>query len=419
MQLLRPSLLDGHVGYYIFALLALLFSYALLIEYHQYTKLVAFDDVERNATVLQIYQKEKDNKPYLLLKTRLDNGVILYTATKQKYQNILHQKVRLQIWAKATFLEYLRGFYSYSKIREVYSVNSLKSHLLDTINKQHKSSQMQEIYGALFLAQGMSAELQTKLSALGISHLLAISGFHLGVLSMLVVGLLYFPYQLLQSRYFPFRSRHRDLFILSGLTLLAYLLFLGLIPSLLRAFVMLLIGYLFFDRGLKVLSMQTLLFTVLMILALFPKLFFSMGLWLSVMGVYFIFLYFTYFSSLNKIVQFVLLPTWVYLMMLPVSLYIFQTFSLLHPLSILWTLLFTLFYPLSGIMHFFGYGNYLDTPIIGLLNSVSIEKLTFVHTSIFALFSVSALAAMRCKSALIVSTFIALCIFIGAIYQVT
>ncbi|QOY53011.1 hypothetical protein [Candidatus Sulfurimonas baltica] len=54
------------------------------------------------------------------------------------------------------------------------------------------------------------------------------------------------------------------------------------------------------------------------------------------------------------------MPFWVYILMLPFSLAIFGSFSIYHPLSILWTTLFTLFYPLSILLHFIGFGDLFD-----------------------------------------------------------
>jgi len=418
MFLLRPSLLDGRSWYTFLALLFVIFSYSLLIEYHQYTKLSQFDDTYTNAVVLQESPREKEGKPYLVLKARLDNGTTFFTSVKPQKKPLVGKEVKLHVWMKADFLDYLKGFYLYSRLIEVYDTKSFKSKVNDAIKKQHTDVWMQEMYGALFLAEGMSSGLREKLSTLGVSHLLAISGFHLGVLSFVIFIILLLPYTFLQNRFFPYRSRNRDLFIISTFILLMYLIFLGSVASLLRAFVMLMIGYFFHDRGLKIVSMQTLLLTVLVIFALFPKLIFSMGLWLSVVGVYFIFIFLLHFSQLSKVWQFVLLPSWVYLMMLPLSLYIFHAFSLWHPVSVLWSMLFTLFYPLSALMHFIGFGNYADGILLELFHRVSVVKLTTVHTEFIILYGLVSLMAMRYKTALYLLVAMALSIFGVAVYQV-
>jgi competence protein ComEC len=128
--------------------------------------------------------------------------------------------------------------------------------------------------------------------------------------------------------------------------------------------------------------MQTLLITVLLLIALFPRLFFSIGFWLSISGVFYIFLFLIYFNNLSKVKQFLLLPFWIYFFMLPYSLIIFGNFSLYHPLSILWTSLFTLFYPLSIILHIFELGDLMD-PLLKFLLELKTHSITVDFNSLW------------------------------------
>lgn len=224
---------------------------------------------------------------------------------------------------------------------------------------------------------------------------MAISGFHLGVLSAVLFfffGLFYKP---LQQRYFPYRSGSRDLFIIVALFLFLYVWFLDFTPSLLRSFAMLIVGYFLYDRGLKVVSMQTLFLTVLLLIAFMPKLLFSIGFWLSVSGVFYIFLFLIHLGEMKKLSIFLLLPIFVYLSMLPFSLYIFGTFSLWHPLSILWTTLFTLFYPLSIVMHFVGFGEIFDGWLLKLLSLGENPQTLHVRALVFYLHGGLSFLAVR------------------------
>ncbi len=360
--------------FHLFLLLFVLFSLSISMEFYNYKELTKFDTQLVNATVLKQYTKSKltktgKTKTYQVLKLKSDDGFVFYSTASKKLQDIRYRKVQLEAWAgKISFYEYMHGFYCFSKILHLYPNNSYKNRLNSFIDKQHKDKDISLLYQALFTAKQLPYKLQKLFSNLGVTHLIAISGFHLGVLSTLLYFLLKYPYTFLQNRYFPYRSYKLDSFIIIALFLLTYLLFLGSPPSLLRAFVMLLIGFVLYDRGVEVVTMQTLLLTVLLILALFPRLFFSLGFWLSSSGVFYIFLFLIYFKHLSKTVQFLLLPFWIYLMMLPYSLVIFGNFSIYHPLSILWTSLFTLFYPLAIFLHTFGYGNALDTPLEWLMS---------------------------------------------------
>jgi len=238
------------------------------------------------------------------------------------------------------------------------------------------------------------------------------------VLSFILFSLLRFPYTQLQKHFSPYRHRNRDLFLLVALILGVYLLFLGDVASLLRAYVMLLVGYVLHDRGIKIVSMQTLFMTIVLLLSLWPRLFFAMGFWLSVSGVYFIFLYLRYFSELPKSISFVAVPAWVYLMMTPIALVLFGNYSLYHPLSILWSILFTLFYPLALFLHLVGYGESLD----GLLHFFLVQDLNG-ESFTFALFwlipyGVLALSALYTKKILYLLLFVAFGVSIAAVYEV-
>ncbi len=356
-------------------------SYSLLINFQNYKNLTRFDSTIVNATVLKQYTKTQKSKTYQILKLKTDRGITFYTSVKESFGDAKGKELTLEIWAaKITFYEYLTSFYTYSKVKSIDERQTLKQELNSYISSQHKNENIANIYQALFTATPLNKELQSTFSFLGVSHLLAISGFHLGVLSALLFFLLKVPYNFLQNRYFPYRNSKSDLFIIVAFSLLVYLLFLNSPPSLLRAFVMLIIGFILYDRGIKIISMQTLLLTVILLLSFFPRLVFALGFWLSVSGVFYIFLFLVHFKHLNKIWQFILVPFWVYLLMLPFSLVIFGSFSIYHPLSIIWTSLFTLFYPLSIFLHLIGYGDLFDKILenfILLAQNQTIIKLNF------------------------------------------
>jgi competence protein ComEC len=397
----KVSLFRNKRDFFHFSLLILTLSFlSISLEYYKYKQLTKFDSQLVNATVLKQYTKTKltkkgNLKSYQVLKFKSKDGFTFYSTASKQLTNIKYKKVKLEVWAgKISFKEYMRGFFCFSKILQIYPDTSYKTKLNTFIDKQHNNKNISLLYQALFTAKQLPYELQTLFSNLGVSHLIAISGFHLGVLSAVLFFLIKFPYKFLQNNYFPYRNNKRDTFIIVSLFLLSYLLFLEIPPSLLRAFVMLIIGFILYDRGIKVISIQTLLLTILLILALFPRLFFSIGFWLSVSGVFYIFLFLIHFKELSKVWQFLLMPLWVYLLMLPYSLLIFGNFSLYHPLSILWTSLFTLFYPSAILLHIFGVGNLMDGVLENLLSlqvkgvQVTFSKLWFIPIISFSLLSI-------------------------------
>jgi len=354
-----------------FSLVVLFIS--LSFEFYQYKKFTAFDSQLVNVQILKQYSKTKlsqsnKKKTYQVLKLKTQSGLTFYTTASKELPNIKHRRVQMEIWAgEISFYEYMRTFFAFSKIIEVSQDSSFKNALSQAIKTQHTDENISAIYEALYLAKPLNSELQKVFSNLGISHLVAISGFHLGVLSALLFFLFKLPYKFFQNRYFPYRSYKIDSFIFISFVLLSYLLFLDSPPSLLRAFIMLVIGFILYDRGLQIISMQTLLLTVILILAFFPRLIFSLGFFLSSAGVFYIFLFLVYFRGKSKLLQFLLLPLWIYIMMLPYSIIIFENFSPYHPFSIFLTSLFTLFYPLSILFHILGFGAAFDSVLEYLL----------------------------------------------------
>ncbi|MDF1878238.1 ComEC/Rec2 family competence protein [Sulfurimonas sp. SAG-AH-194-C20] len=354
-----------------FILACVLLAISMGMEYYNFKQLTKFDSQLVNATVLKQYTKTKIKKgklkTYQVLKLKSEDGFTFYTTASKKLQDIKYKHVTLEVWAgKTSFYDYMQSFYSFSKIIEIHTDTSYKTGLNSRINKQHKSKDVSLVYQALFTAKQLPLELQKVFSSLGISHLIAISGFHLSVLSGILFFLIKYPYRYLQKRFFPYRSLRVDSFIIIAISLLIYLVFLDMPPSLLRAFVMLLIGFILYDRGLKIISMQTLFLTLVLVLVIFPRLYFNIGFWLSIAGVFYIFLFLLHFNDRSKVWKFLMLPFWLYFTMLPYSIVIFGNFSIYHPLSIIWTGLFTLFYPIGIFLHLIGSGNLFDS-YLGLL----------------------------------------------------
>jgi len=421
----KISLFSSKKDLLLFVLLTLiLFFLSISYQYYKYHELTKFDSQLVNAVVLKQYTKTKSTKKgtlktYQVLKLKSSDGFTFYTTANKKLKNLKRKKIHLIVWAgKITFYEYMKTFYAFSKILTISQEEHYHKKISALISKQHQDEKISSKYKALFLAQPLEPNLQTKFSNLGISHLVAISGFHLGVLSFILFFIIKYPYKFLQAKYFPYRSYKRDTFIIISLLIFSYMMFLDYPPSLVRAFAMLVIGFILYEKYIQIISMQTLFITVVLILALMPRLFFSIGFWLSVSGVFYIFLFFIHFGHWSKIKQFLLLPFWVYLMMLPYSLSIFGNFSIYHPLSILWTTLFTLFYPLSIALHLINHGNLFDNLLKFLLaiNLNAVKEVLAFNYLIFEM--ILSLFAIFYRSALYLLLLYTLFIFVHLIYNV-
>ncbi|MBN2815366.1 MAG: ComEC/Rec2 family competence protein [Campylobacterales bacterium] len=407
-------------------LLTLLFisSISLGFKYYSYKQFTAFDSQLVEVEVLKQYIKTKQtikgyDRTYQVLKLKTDDGLSFYTIASKNLEPLKDKKLKLEIWAgDISFLEYLQSFFAYGKILSIEKDSSLRERVSQNIDMQHQDSNISQLYNALYLAKPLSFELQKQFSSLGISHLIAISGFHLGLLSAFFLLLIRYPYKFLQNRYFPYRNYKRDSFLIIGFVLFFYMLFVDTPPSLLRAFVMMLVGFILYDRGVKIISMETLFVAVSLILALFPALLFSIGLWLSVAGVFYIFLFLIHYDKRSNLWKLCFLPIWVYIMMLPYALVIFENFSLYHPLSILLTTLFTLFYPLSLLLHFFHLGNLLDA-LLQFLMYLNIEAENIkLHWSFLAIEILFSLIAIKQENIARLLLFYCCSIFIYSIYYV-
>jgi len=418
--IIKPALLVGREYFYFSLLILSILMVSLSLEYYHYSKFTQFDDAIVDVTVLKHYSKSQGGKTYDVLKLRTDDGAKFYITTKAPLKNLVGHKATLWVLTKyISFFEYIKGFATKGAVITLGRDKSKTAQLGSALDEIHQNSEVSEIYGALFFALPLSSALQERFSMLGVSHLLAISGFHLGVLSFILFSLFRFPYIQLQQYYFPHRHSHRDLFVMVALVLGAYLLFLGDVASLLRAYAMLLVGYILYDRGLKIVSMQTLLITMILLLALWPRLLFSLGFWLSISGVYFIFLYFHYFDKVSARVSFFAIGLWVYLLMTPLSLAIFGNYSLYHPLSIVWSLLFTLFYPLVLLLHMVGFGDMLDALLVlGLTIDLQGVKIK-IDTVLLIPYLLLSIGAYWSRWLLGVLISISLGVTVAAIYQVT
>jgi competence protein ComEC len=395
-------------------------SYSLLINFQEYKNLTRFDSHILKATVLKQYTKTKNQRTYQVLKLKTDSGITFYTGAKESFEDVKGKELTLEVFAsKVSFYEYLTTFYAYTKVQKTSEIKTLKQELNSFIASQHSNPNITNIYQALFSATPLNKELQTAFSTLGVSHLLAISGFHLGVLSGVLFFILRPIYNFFQDRYFPYRNSKFDIFLIVAFSLLVYLNFLDSPPSLLRAFAMLIIGFILYDRGIKIVSMQTLLLTVILLLSFFPKLLFSLGFWLSVSGVFYIFLFMIHFKHLSKIWQFIIIPFWVYILMLPFSLVIFSNFSIYHPLSIIWTSLFTIFYPLSILMHLVGMGNLFDGVLESFISLAQTQTLVELDAKWLILHIVLSLLSIYKRSFIWLLLTLSLFFLIYTIYHVT
>ncbi len=348
--------------------LSLLLAINLYLEYLNYQKLDFSKPTSLNAQILLQYPKTKDQKTYFVLKLQ-SKGMIFYTTIKEPLKNLQYRYA--QFFGKikpCSFLESLKSCffqtYSFSLTRK----QDFKSHVRHFIDSAHSSALVGNLYRALFIGDSLNKDLRDRANALGINHLLAISGFHLGILSVSVYFLFSLFYTPLQKRYFPYRNAFYDIGVLVWVFLLGYLLLLDFLPSFFRAFLMGLLGFLACFFGVRLLSFKLLILACCIAIALLPKLLFSVGFLLSVCGVWYIFLFlkhaqafFKTSSFLVRSFQVISLSALVFLNMLIIAHAFFPMFSPYQLFSIPLGLIFVVFFPLSLFLHAVGLGSLLDS----------------------------------------------------------
>ncbi|WP_183038094.1 ComEC/Rec2 family competence protein [Helicobacter pylori] len=347
--------------------LSLLLAINLYLEYLNYQKLDFSKPTSLSAQILLQYPKTKDQKTYFVLKLQSKN-MIFYTTIKEPLKDLQYRHA--QFFGKFKFCSFLESLkscffqtYSFSLTRK----QDFKSHVRHFIDSAHSSALVGNLYRALFIGDSLNKDLRDRANALGINHLLAISGFHLGILSASVYFLFSLFYTLLQKRYFPYRNAFYDIGVLVWVFLLGYLLLLDFLPSFFRAFLMGLLGFLACFFGVRLLSFKLLILACCIAIALLPKLLFSVGFLLSVCGVWYIFLFlkhtqifFKTSSFLRRSFQVISLSVLVFLNMLIIVHAFFPMFSPYQLFSIPLGLIFIVFFPLSLFLHVVGLGSLLD-----------------------------------------------------------
>ena len=373
-KLERVDLFDLKSGSLFILFLLFIASLSLSYEYYKFTELKTFDDPLVRAEVIDQEVRLIADKPKSSMKLRLENGSYVRCAMSPYLRDLRGREVMVELQvANVTFIDFLKGMHTRGVIIEVYPKLSLKEQWYRRITSEHGDQWMRELYGALFVATPMSQEFQSLVGAMGLSHILSISGYHYGIITLIAYFLLRPPYRWLQNRYFPYRHGNRDLFFFVFGILFFYLWALEFIPPMVRALGMIAVGYWLYDRGIKIVSLQTLLIAVGVLLAFFPKLFFSLGFWFSSFGVLSIFIFIRYYEHWKPWQIFLALHIWCYLVLLPISLSIFGTFGWWHMGSIPIALVFNLYYPIVLALHLTPWGDIFDPYLLQMFEAGDID----------------------------------------------
>ncbi|MCT7567758.1 ComEC/Rec2 family competence protein [Aliarcobacter butzleri] len=343
----------------------------ILLEYGKYLEFIDEEVFETKVEVLNIYEKnDKD-----ILKLKSSNFEFFTNMPKNEEIKRFNLLNVLIVSRNIDFIDYLKGFYTKTiYFDELKKEQTFKDKIIKNIENNHQDEKIIELFNALFLAVPVSKELRDVITAYGIAHVVALSGFHLVVLSFVIYWILYFPYKFFQDRYFPYRNRKLDILLITIVILFYYLILTDIVPSLLRAFVMFCLGIYLLRSNIKILSYMTLFYTFLIVIAFYPKYIFSIGFWFSIFAVFYIYLFIQYFKNYNKWLLFIFFNIWMFLIFNPIVHYYFPQTSYEQFYSIPITIFFNFFYPAEIFAHIFGFSDYFDEYL-----KIFIEHKIFVY----------------------------------------
>ena len=350
----------------VFACLLIVFVIMLCVKFYQYKHLPMDKPGEITAQILLQYTKTKDNKTYFVLKLKSSQGHIFYTTSKEDLKPIQNRHIRIYGKAQCSFFEFLRSCFFINFTFSVLPQERSNLWYVDFINNQHQNPQNASLFRTLFFGETLDKQWRDVSNLLGLAHILAISGFHLGVLSSFLFVLITPIYRFFQRRYFSYRNEVYDVGFMIICVMFLYLVFLDFLPSFLRAFIMATFGFLLYFSGLNIINFGLLLLVGLTCIAFFPNVLLSIGFVLSMFGVFYIFLFITHYKRDKKSTLGSLAMYWmffnvvVFLSITPIVHYFFPYFSPYQLISILVSLAFVVFFPLIIVLHIIGFGGLFD-----------------------------------------------------------
>lgn len=382
----------------------------LALDFKNYKNLLQTQEIK--ALVLNQYQKTTKNRTYTVLKLK-DENQILYTISFSDLKNLMHKRVRIYgKLAPCSFLQSMQScFFQSFSISLLPSETNLKSSLREKINSQHSSLNskldISLLFKALFLADPLPQSFRNITNLTATSHLVAISGFHLGILGGVIILISKLLFKLIH-KYAPYLNASYTSLAVMLIFMFGYLVLLDFSPSFLRAYLMALFGFFIFFSGLRVFSFTNLFLIVFFAICFNPRLILSLSFALSVTGVFFVLLAVRHLkkpkftnSLLNNVIFALIFSSVIFVNMIPVAHLFFPLFSIWALLSPIISLLFTLAFPLFLMLHLIGFGGIFDGPLTEIF-SLDLESISlYTPLAFFVPYALLCLLAIKFHKAYI------------------
>ncbi len=370
MKLAKPQIFPTLKSFWLtIGILAFILIARLFYLYIGYNEFITKPFYFTYGNVLSMEPKPEASYPHTLLKIQSDDGLEFYLKSYKELAKDV-KKVRVQIFPDENigFLRYISTFFVRGKVKEVITKEqTFRDDIVSSIRGQHINDNIKSLYPAMFFNTPVDKDLRDTVIVLGISHLIALSGFNLSILWGVIYGVLWLLYRPLQQRYFPYRYALIDLGLIAIVFLGIYVYMTDFSPSLIRAYLMVVLGWGILLAGLELVSFSFLAFVGAIILAAFPSLILSMSFWFSMAGVFYIFLILHYSKETNKhLIAWLFIPLGVFALMQPVVHVFFGATSVYQLLSIPLEFLYIVFYPATMALHIFGFGGMLDNALLSL-----------------------------------------------------
>jgi ComEC/Rec2-like protein len=400
----------GEIGVFV-AICLVVFVINVAIKFYEFSQFSSQKYEILTAKVLQDYNKTNDkNQTYRVLKFQMPDFSFYTTSRDFELDFQVGQFVKISVIKnRLKFSDFLSGNFYLSNIgilplRYYFDENFIdvfRNALQEQIVSQHQSLKMRELFSALFLATSISKQLRADVNFYGIAHLIAISGYHIG----LIFGFLYFVIRMIYAPFhqrFPYRNAKFDISVMIFTILIFYFILLGFVPSFLRALLMSLVAFYLFSRNVKILSFELLFVVICVAIAFFPSLIFSVGFYFSSCGVFYIYLYLHHFSRVfdgrfYRLFHGLALNFWVFCAMILPVLYFFPLISFQQFAVLPLTFLFVIFYPLSLVLHLFGLGGIFDEYLLEFLSWRLYGVDLNIPTWLFVIYNILSLISVKSK----------------------
>lgn len=382
---------------------ALVFFVNILFSLFAYNKLTQYPYAKVEAKLISQKPKASQNGNIYFLLNFKSNDFSFQTTSQKSFMGMEDGYFSVTVkTANMGFLDFLKApRLKNTDIISLQQNDRLKQHIKDFIASQHSNNDVKEIYLNLFLNSEVSGEVDSFIKNYGLGAFFALSGLNVALIVGFMFVILSPIFSYFQDRFFPYLNRKVWIVSASLVFLLFYAYLTDFTPSFIRAVVSAFVLFYLGIRGANLFGGKTLLAAVIVCIAVFPTFLFSIGFWLSVCGVFLIYVFIANTNFKSELASYFALSIWLFFAMQPILHYLFGLFTGAHLLNPIFSVLFDVFYPLSILCHILHVGWIFDDMLLAFVGSAdSFAKYDFTTPAwFFVLYCALALLSIFKKDA--------------------